>query len=66
MSEASEELRVKISFDLEKLFYKAWFYKEWAINCKNPKTKIKIIKKALKEIKNVSSEEVRRKIKVEF
>lgn len=66
MNEISKGLRIKISFEVEKLFYKAWFYKEWATNCKNQKTKIKLIKKALKEIKNVTREEARRKIKIEF
>lgn len=66
MSEASDQLRVKISFELEKLFYKAWYYKSWAENCKNQKTKVKLIKKAIKETKNVTIEEARRKIKIEY
>lgn len=59
-------MKVKISCELEDLFYKAWYYKKWAENCRNKRTKERLVKKAIKELNNVSREEVRKKIKVEF
>ena len=58
-------LSLKVSFDAEYLFYKAWFYKNWALNCKNQNTKKKLIKKAFKEL-NISREEFIRKTKIKI
>lgn len=55
-----------VKFEPKILFYKAWYYKEWAEKCKNIKVKRRLIKKALKEIKNIDKYKLKENIKIEF
>lgn len=60
------ELKARVSFNPEKVFYKAYFFKEWAIKSKNKKTKLKLIKKAEKELNKVTREEFKSNIRIEM
>ena len=58
-------LKARISID-EKLFAKIKFYKAWAFRTKNQKTKLKLIKKAIKEMESLTYETIRSYCKVEM
>ena len=55
-----------VKFEPKILFYKAWHYKEWSEICKNIKVKRRLIKKSLKEIKNIDKDKLKENIKIEF
>lgn len=53
---------MKISINARKLYPEAIFYINWARNSRNRKIKIRLVKKALKEIKCLSKNELKRRI----
>lgn len=59
-------LNAIVKFEPKILFYKAWYYKEWAERCKNIKVKRRLIKKALKEILNTDKDKLKENIKIEL
>lgn len=57
---------MKLSINVRKLYPEAIFYMNWARNSKNRKTKRRLVIKALKEIKCLSSKELRRRILTKY
>ena len=53
---------MKLSINARKLYPEAIFYINWAKKSKNKKVKRRLVIKALKEIKCLSGEELRRRI----
>ncbi len=53
---------MKLSINVRKLYPEAIFYINWAKKSKNKKVKRRLVIKALKEIKCLSSKELRRRI----
>ena len=53
---------MKLSINARKLYPEAIFYINWAKKSKNRKVKRRLVIKALKEIKCLSSKELRRRI----
>lgn len=51
-----------ITIRTKRIFPEAMFYINWAKKSKNKKTKRKLLTKALKEVKCVSKNEIRRRI----
>ena len=62
----NNNLKLNLKFNPEEVFYKAQFYKNWAEKSKNKKVKLKLIKKAFKEIKNTDTDRIRRMIDLSF
>lgn len=58
-------IKAKLTVDIEKAFYKALFYKNWACNCKNEKVRKKLIKKAVKEL-NLTTDEFKKYCRIEL
>lgn len=54
-----EGLAVNITFD-DNLFTRIKFYKDWSIKSKNQKTKAKLVKKAIKEMKSINYESIKK------
>ena len=54
---------MKISINVSKIYPKMIFYINWARKSKNKKVKRKLVIKALKEFKCLSSKELRRRVK---
>ena len=54
---------MKIKINLSKIYPEAAFYMKWAKKSKNEKVKRRLVIKALKEFKRISSEELRERVK---
>ena len=57
---------MKLSINARKLYPEAIFYINWAKKSKNRKVKRRLVIKALKEIKRLSSKELRRRILTKY
>ena len=57
---------MKLSINARKLYTEAIFYINWAKKSKNRKVKRRLVIKALKEIKCLSSKELRRRILTKY
>ncbi|MEE0728349.1 MULTISPECIES: hypothetical protein [Clostridia] len=57
---------MKLSINARKLYPEAIFYINWAKKSKNRKVKRRLVIKALKEIKCLSSKELRRRILTKY
>lgn len=57
---------MKLSINVGKLYPEATFYINWAKKSKNKKVKRRLVIKALKEIKCLSSKELRRRIRQKY
>ena len=55
-------MKLSININARKLYPEAIFYINWAKKSKNEKVKRRLVIKALKEIKCLSNEELRRRI----
>ena len=49
---------MKIKINMNKLYPEAMFYIEWARNCKNRKTRIKLVKKAVNEFEKIGNSDL--------
>ena len=54
---------MKLSINISKIYPEVIFYINWAKKSKNKKVKRKLVIKALKEFKCLSSEELRERVK---
>ena len=57
---------MKLSINVRKLYPEVIFYINWAKKSKNKKVKRRLVIKALKEIKCLSSKELRRRIRQKY
>ena len=57
-----KEENIKIKINVSKIYPEVIFYINWAKKSKNKKVKRRLVIKALKEIKCLSSKELRRRI----
>ena len=57
---------MKLSINVRKLYPEALFYINWAKKSKNKKVKRRLVIKALKGIKCLSSEDLRRRILTKY
>ena len=58
-----EEQNMKLSINVSKIYPETIFYINWAKKSKNKKVKRRLTIKALKEFDNLSSEELRERVK---
>ena len=58
-----KEESIKIKINVSKIYPEVIFYINWAKKSKNKKVKRRLVIKALKEIKCLSSEELRERVK---
>lgn len=58
-----KEENLKIKINVSKIYPETIFYINWARKSKNKKTKRRLLIKALKEIKYLSNEELRERVK---
>ena len=58
-----KEENVKIKINVSKIYPETIFYINWAKKSKNKKTKRRLLIKALKEFKCLSSKELKRRVK---